>query len=439
MPTPAAPHLRQHKPHHHSVFFKLFIVLLGAVILTYVAFGGFYRSEWNASNRIESHPSLMYYWGLLAERLGAPPDTVLAASLSEDIGIAIGVTGPLINWHSENFPEYAWPEPADFNAEEPVDMYIRGGRIWGVISRGEYTYHLGTRRRTALEGLTTDSFSLLAVIALVWFASWMILRRMLRPLISLETGVEAVDAGRLDVKIPEGGRDEFSRLARAFNNMTRSLRDRLKSRDQLLLDVSHELRSPLTRMRLALEMIDPDRAKEKIRKEIGLLEAMASEILETERLESPTGLLKLVPTNLEHLVRERVSQYSEQGLKISLVADKLPPIMLDPERIRVVLQNIFDNAMKYGQSGFRPVNVLLHAENHFAVVEVQDFGIGIPEKDLPFIFEPFYRADPSRSRVRGYGLGLGLSKRIVEMHGGKILIESRHGERTVVTVKLPLG
>jgi signal transduction histidine kinase len=72
-------------------------------------------------------------------------------------------------------------------------------------------------------------------------------------------------------------------------------------------------------------------------------------------------------------------------------------------------------------------------------VEVQDFGIGIPEKDLPFIFEPFYRADPSRSRVRGYGLGLGLSKRIVEMHGGKILIESRHGERTVVTVKLPLG
>jgi signal transduction histidine kinase len=438
MPNRHQPAPHKARPLYHSVFFRLFIVMLGAVILTYVAFGGFYRSEWNASNRIESHPSLIYYWGLLVDKLGYPPDTVFAAKLSREIGVAIAVSGPSREWRSENFSPQAWAQAAASGSEESPRMYMQGGRIWGEISRNGYSYYFGSRRRSALEGLSTDSFSLLVVIALVWFASWMLLRRVLRPLKRLEAGVEAVEAGDLDVQIAEEGRDEFSRLARSFNSMTRSLSLRLKSRDQLLLDVSHELRSPLTRMLLALEIPDRDKADRRLRKEIGLLDSMASEILETERLQSPTGGLTLIPTDLEKLVREKAEPYFNRGLEVAYIASRLPMVYIDPDRIGLVLQNIFENAIKYGRNDSRPASVYLRAEDRCLLVEVQDFGIGIPEKDLPFIFEPFYRVDPSRSRVRGYGLGLGLCKRIVELHHGKILVESRFRETTTVTIRLPV-
>jgi signal transduction histidine kinase len=439
MPNRSEAIRRNGRPRHHSIFFKLFIVLLGAVLLTYMAFGGFYRSEWNSSVRVRSHPSLIYYWGQLAESLGNPPDTARAASLSRSIGLAIGISGPSLNWHSDNFSGAFQMQANDSLSKGSVNMYMHSGRVWAVIPKNGYTYLFGTRRRSALEGLSTDSIALLTVIGLVWLLTWIILRHMLRPLISLESGVEAVERGYLDVQIPAVGRDEFSRLAHSFNDMTRSLRERLKSRDQLLLDVSHELRSPLTRMRLALEITDPGRALEKLRKETGLLEQMVSEILETERMQSPRGGLNLVPIPLEPLVREKVAQFSEQGVKISLTVQSLPPVPVDDKRIRQVLQNIFENAVKYGPNEFRPMKVSLYPDAQYAVVEVQDFGIGIPEKDLPYIFEPFYRADPSRSRIKGYGLGLGLCKRIVELHGGKMFVHSHLGEGTVVTVKLPLG
>ena len=103
-----------------------------------------------------------------------------------------------------------------------------------------------------------------------------------------------------------------------------------------------------------------------------------------------------------------------------------------------MLQNIFENATKYGYNPARAVEVSLKNGDAFVVLEVQDFGKGIPEQDQESVFEPFYRVDRSRSRVPGYGLGLGLCKRIVEMHGGKIFLNSRLGEGTRITIWLPV-
>ena len=111
---------------------------------------------------------------------------------------------------------------------------------------------------------------------------------------------------------------------------------------------------------------------------------------------------------------------------------------MDADRIGLVLGNIMDNALKYGRTASRPVEVSLRKEGPFAVLEVTDFGPGIPEKDLRFVFEPFYRVDRSRSSIPGYGLGLSLCKRIVEMHGGNISLTSDLGKGTRVTIKLPL-
>ncbi len=429
-------------PRHHSIFFKLFVVMLGSVILTYLAFGGFYRSDWNVNDRVKSHPSLIYYWRLVADKIGYPPDTALASQISSQIGVAIGITGPTLNWHSKNFSEYirnqSYPS-YDTLQGEPIQLDLHAGRIWGIFPKNGYTYYLGSRKRTAWEGVTTDSKTLLFVIGLVWLMTWITLRRMLYPLLGLEAGVQALESGDLEVQIPEKGRDEFARLARSFNGMTRSLREQIKSRDRLLLDVSHELRSPLTRMRVALEMAVPGKAVDSLRRQLDSLERMVTEILETERLKSVVGGLRLDSTDLGKIVQEKVDLYMEQGIQISWHAEQLPPMLLDAERMRLVLQNIIENGVKYGQNASRPMEISLRNGEGTAVLEVRDFGQGIPDADLQFVFEPFYRADRSRSRAPGYGLGLSLCKRIVEMHGGNILLESRLGEGTKIRIELPLN
>ena len=221
--------------------------------------------------------------------------------------------------------------------------------------------------------------------------------------------------------------------------MIRNLKARIKSNEQLLLDVSHELRSPLTRMRLALEMAPPGKATDRLRKDLDALEKMVTEILETGRLQGGAERLKLQPTDLPELLAEKISAFSEQGLEISWTAQPLPLLPLDAAWMRVVLQNLFENILKYGRNPDRPVEALLRKDGAYALLEVRDFGPGIPEEDQPFVFEPFYRVDRSRSGAPGYGLGLGLCKRIVEMHGGEIFLSSRPGEGTRITLKLPLA
>ncbi len=427
------------RPRHHSIFFKLFAVLLGAVILTYVAFSGYYRADWNESNRVESHPNLIYYWELLTEKLGAPPDTVMAADISQRIGVAIGIRGPAVNWHSRNFSTFVWDDDGSGVSGKPIRMSIAKGRMWAVIPKNEYTYFFGTRRPSFLESLDSDFKGLVVMIGILWLATWLTLRRMLRPLVGLEAGVEEVETGNLEVQISEKGKDEFSALARSFNGMIRSLKARIKSNEQLLLDVSHELRSPLTRMRLALEMAPPGKPTDRLRKDLDSLEKMVAEILETGRLQEGAERLNLEPTYLRQLLAEKISAFSELGLEISCTAEPLPALSLDPAWIRVVLQNLFENILKYGRNPTRPVEASLRKDGAFAILEVRDFGQGIPEEDQPFVFEPFYQVDRSRSGAPGYGLGLGLCRRIMELHGGEIFLNSRPDEGTRITLKFPLA
>ena len=426
------------RPGHQSLFFKLFLVLLGSVLVTYLAFGGFYRSFWNASARAEGHKNQIHYSELLSREIGYPPDTLTAARLTEEFGFVIGIKGPSLNWRSEDFSEYVWNRLNTNPPRDSVQVILHGGRVWTIVNQHGYTFIHGSRKRQPGDAMGRDWLALISMLFLAWILSWMTLHRMLKPLQRLEKGVFAVRAGNLDVRLPEEGRDELAELARSFNAMTQSLKERLHARDQLLLDVSHELRSPLTRMRVAIEMAAPGSAVDSLREEVEALEKMVSEILETERLNSPVGQLRREPTDLAALVSENVAQFAGQTPGISWQNREPLILPLEAERMRVVLRNVLDNAFKYGQSASRPVEISLRREGAYAILAVQDFGPGVPEKDLRFVFEPFYRVDRSRSRSPGYGLGLSLCKRVVEMHGGNIFFASSPGEGTRVTIELPL-
>ncbi len=166
---------------------------------------------------------------------------------------------------------------------------------------------------------------------------------------------------------------------------------------------------------------------------------MIRELLETERLDSPHGGLEKSRVDLGSLVRDCVSALTESGPGVELKgADRPVYADVDSERMRILVGNVLSNAIKYSDPAGVPVRVVIDAADGAILISFHDHGVGIARDDLALVFEPFYRADRSRSRdTGGYGIGLSLAKRIVEAHGGSIEVSSRLGEGTSVLVSVP--
>ncbi|HIE41390.1 MAG TPA: HAMP domain-containing histidine kinase, partial [Candidatus Aenigmarchaeota archaeon] len=271
------------------------------------------------------------------------------------------------------------------------------------------------------------------ILTLLYF----VIRFLLRPLKILDKAVVEISAGNLDHQIDTNRRDEFGDLIRSFNQMASRLKQMLKTRDQLLLDVSHEMRSPLTRIKVALEFLEDNPAKETIREDLTEIELMTNELLESERLDSVYGGLHLKTINLTEFLQQTISVFNSKK-QLILLNTKISevPLRADPERLQIAFSNLFQNALKYSHSDKQPVMVSITFDGENVQIEIQDFGQGIPEQDIPFIFEPFYRVDKSRSKdTGGYGLGLSLTKKIIEAHRGTIEVHSSLNKGTRFTIK----
>ena len=207
----------------------------------------------------------------------------------------------------------------------------------------------------------------------------------------------------------------------------------ISARERLLLDVSHELRSPLTRMKVALEFVPENKSRESLLGDVQEMEQMVTEILETARLKSEHGQLELQTVDLKLLIQEVCSAFEGKIPGILFEKDsKEYLVRIDVEQIQTVLKNILVNALKYSIPGNDPVQVRLSKDVSGCIIEIQDQGQGIPEDELELIFEPFYRVDKSRTKLTGgYGLGLSMCKTIIEAHGGRISVRSRSGEGAV--------
>lgn len=280
---------------------------------------------------------------------------------------------------------------------------------------------------------------LLVVMASVFLATYLVLRRALRPLRLLGTGVAQLSEGQLDVVVPKQSRDEFGELTDAFNDMARRVGEIVQGREQLLRDVSHELRSPLTRMKVALEMLPEGPQRHSMRADVAEMETMVTELLELERVRDGRGI-QIVQHDLVALVQETVRRYQDRppGVRVS----QAPPTLelgVDAEAVRTVLRNVLENAIKFSLSNSRCVEVSVATSDAGAIVRVVDDGPGFPPGDLDRLPEPFYRPDPSRSkRTGGYGLGLSICKRIMDAHRGALELERNVGRGATVTLTFPL-
>lgn len=274
-------------------------------------------------------------------------------------------------------------------------------------------------------------YLLLALVVIVLIIAHIFIRDLLKPLKELRLGVNRVSEGNLEVEVPVLGKDELAGLSEAFNTMAKRIRGMIKARDQLLLDVSHELRSPITRMKVALEFLPENEKKNSIRADLAEMETMITELLESERLKN--GRLELQACDIITLIKDvaGIMEGRPPGIKLNPMPANLP-LTIDEKRIKAVLQNVLENAIKYSTPGSKPVNISYNHDGETATIAITDDGRGIPADELPQIFEPFYRVDRSRSKeTGGYGLGLSMCKRIMEAHNGSIKAENNSSGRGV--------
>jgi len=444
---------------HRSVFAKLFAVMLAlalviplAVVVVSLSVVSPWLEEGAAGLAAE-------YAEVLA---AAGPGRENALRLARRLRLAIRYQGPDGGWTTdEALPPISsatrsrrdrrtateTPTGAAPSSLAPPDGLARaavgacGPDCWQVTRAdgSAYLFQWALHRDTRAAHDRALVLLLLLLVALIGLAH-AVLQRTLAPLRTLRGGVAALAEGDLEVTLPRRSDDELGALTDAFNLMVARVRDMVHSRDQLLLDVSHELRSPLTRMKVALALQPEDGLRRRLEGDLAEMETMVSQLLELERLRAGRGL-QLERHDLALVLRSAALGFEGRppGLELGPLPAALP-LQLDPEKLRTVLDNLLENAFKYALPDSGPVT-LTAADGEAAVTfAVDDDGPGIPEEALGSVFEPFFRVDPSRSRkTGGFGLGLPLCKRIVEAHGGTIRAERRPGRGSRFVVTLPKG
>jgi len=382
----------------------------------------------------------VHYTQYIIKYLGTPPDTEKGRILSEKEKIHIRFTSPSFSWASDdslfdindlNLPPFKEKKGvfAGFTrAGLCVEIHRTQGNYLFILQRSKE----GFKHAAGLFVITILIFTAVFIILIYFIMNW-----QLKPIRILREGVKQLSTGNIDYEMSTNRLDELGKLVESFNAMSAKIREMIHARDSLLLDVSHELRSPLTRIKVALEFLEENSTKAAIRDDISGMESMITELLETDRLKSQYGGLKLEFVNILESVKDICSEFQDKKPNIKTVS--FPPhirLKVDPIRIKTLFRNILDNALRYSDPDGYPVEISLREKANEIIIAVQDFGSGIPEQELPFIFEPFYRVDKSRSKkTGGYGLGMSLCKRIMEAHGGSIEISSRLNTGTTVFLK----
>lgn len=410
---------------HRSIFVRLVTIMVVMAACMVAMVGGFYYLIVIPGIHTSMDRLVGRHTRMIAE---SHPTRAQALELARKLDFEVRYEGPDSTWTtSESVPtrarlQHAWPR-------SPFAHFLLPRHNYYIVltPQGSYTFErtFSDRFRSAHSHMLV---MLLILMVGVFASAYLVMRNALRPLRMLEAAVHQVGEGKLDVVVPRQSQDEFGVLTDAFNLMARRVKAMIHSRDQLLLDVSHELRSPLTRMKVALAILPETPQRQSMIADVAEMETMISEMLELERLRGGHGI-QTSRTDLVPLVRDVVERHADREPGVRLASAPAGAwVEADRERVRTVLRNLLENAIKFSLPDSRPVEVAVTDEPDGVRIRVSDDGPGIPEGAADTLFEPFYRLDSSRSKkTGGYGLGLSICRRIMEAHGGTITIEPRSG------------
>ncbi len=309
------------------------------------------------------------------------------------------------------------PFPIIRTTENMIARTADDGRYW--------FFFIFPSERPGIWFLTPDHLFIMGVGVLLCY--WLAFH-LTSPVRKLQKAVERFGRGDLAARAGSTRRDELGQLARTFDRMAERIETLLAAERRLLLDISHELRSPLARLGVAVELArsgdDPDSALNRIQKESDRLNSLVGQLLQVTRAEGDPSSLRRNPVRLdilvEQLVDESAIEASARGC--SLQYGKREPVTVegDPELLRRAVENVIRNAIRYSPPEM-PVDVTVGRQNGAAVVDIRDRGPGVPPEALSRLFDPFYRVEDDRGRNSGgIGLGLSIARRAIELHKGRI-------------------
>ena len=345
-------------------------------------------------------------------------------------------------------------KPASFEGLDPqtgerilsVSAPLRfNGRVIGVL---RYVTALHEADRSVLVSMAVAIGVALLCVGLAIFSNAIFINNVVEPVAVVSDAARRISAGSYGILIDNHYRDELGELVDNINDMSLKISQSEKIQQEFVSSVSHELRTPLTAINGWAETLaaDPGANPEQtqrglniIVKESRRLTTMVEELLDFTRMQDGRFTLRVEETDLLAELEDAIFTYREifsrEGIELRYeCADDLPPIIADGERMKQVFCNVLDNAAKHGGSGKR-ITVHLTQRDGEYVITIRDFGPGIPETELPYVKQKFYKGS---SKARGSGIGLAVCDEIVQRHGGRLDIANAEGGGTVVTVYLPL-
>ncbi len=369
-------------------------------------------------------------------------DAVVPVHVAENHGEVVaarnGMSQPTIRWDE-------WRKEERLFVAAPV---AARGQSLGFVQLSIPTAPIyAEMRQTWLTFFVVGGAVLLVTIA----ASTLIARQIAVPVLKLTATSEQIAAGRLDERVSPAGPDEIRRLGVAFNRMAERVQEMIAQQRAFVDNAAHELRSPLTSVRLRIEMLQTRGKNDaelmqgylgQMEREVGYLQRLVDHLLALASVEDGDRAAPKTSLDLACILYEVADEMSEAAQQAGLafqadIPDHLPTIEASVEQMNSMIRNLVDNAIKYTRRGG---TIMLAAKSARDEIEIRvsDTGIGIPADALSRVFDRFYRVDAARSRKEGgVGLGLSLVRSIAEAHGGHVDVQSRVNEGSVFTIVLP--
>jgi two-component system osmolarity sensor histidine kinase EnvZ len=276
-----------------------------------------------------------------------------------------------------------------------------------------------------------------ASLLLALLVTWLIVSRVTLPLRALAHAAREVGRGQHPAPLPERGSIELQQLAETFNRMSEDLRHNEAERAEVLAGISHDLRTPLARLRLEAELSIADlEARDAVSSDIEQMDAIIAQFLDYARGE---GNEAAEMADINALVVQAAGTQSRNAAPPILVQGKLPLTRIHVKALHRALTNLIENARKYGSGASNhPVEIETRHEDGDILIDVQDRGPGIPESETERLKRPFTRFETARTNASGTGLGLAIVERVARLHGGKLELLPRHGGGLTARLRLPV-
>jgi signal transduction histidine kinase len=395
----------------------------------------------------------------------APPLSVLAARNAQTFNVRVVLYSKardLVYDTADDLAPLAFPENKRITRVLPLVRDTNGTAwLYSIEKLPDGTFLMITtpRPRNSVLNIFGDEFMpvivtsgvlalLLSLVVAFLISGW--IANPLQKVVNAARGMPSAEIK----PIVEAGPYEVQELTRAFNSMAARVQASQKSQREFVANVSHEMKTPLTSIQgFAQALLDgtantqesQQKAAQVIYNESERMHRMVLDLLDLAKLDAGTADMKMSPVNMRVLLNSIAEKFAPQsqraGVKIETdIPSDLPPLIADGDRMAQVFTNLIDNALKFTPRG-GAITLRAFTDADKMIASVIDTGAGIPEEDLPYIFQRFYQADPARKggEAHSAGLGLAIVHEIVAAHGGRISVQSRKGMGTTMEVILPLA